>query len=185
MHTKKCKRYNEPGHAHELTFSCYKQRPFLEDEWVCRLLADAVTMAKDKHSFHVWSYVFMPEHVHLLVWPTLETYSISGFLQSLKQSVSRKVIGRARAKNPEKLCLFETGQVKEPYQFWLPGGGYDRNVIKRETLAYTVNYIHRNPVRRGLVKNPDEWKWSSYKEWETRGAGPLHIDRGSFPVLSK
>ena len=45
--------------------------------------------------------------------------------------------------------------------FWQPGGGYDRNVNKKATAAKMIRYIHENPVRRGLVDSPTEWKWSS------------------------
>jgi putative transposase len=67
---KHCKRYNDPGHAHELTFTCFKNQPFLAKDRARSWLAEAIALARRKHSFHVWSYVFMPEHVHLLIWPT-------------------------------------------------------------------------------------------------------------------
>ena len=89
---KTCKRYDTPGDVHELTFSCYKRRPFLSKDRTCHYLAQAIAMARTKHQFHLWAYVFMPEHVHLLIWPVLSEYSISTILKTIKQSVSRKAI---------------------------------------------------------------------------------------------
>ena len=45
--------------------------------------------------------------------------------------------------------------------FWQSGGGFDRNLIKPDTLMTMIDYIHMNPVRRGLVEKPAEWTWSS------------------------
>ena len=105
----------------------------------------------------------MPEHVHLLLLPTTEDYSISEILRSIKQPVSQKLMAFLRKHNPEKLRLFKTDQESEPYRFWKPGGGYDRNITNPETLIKVVDYIHHNPIRRGLVDNPIDWKWSSVR----------------------
>lgn len=51
---------------------------------------DAVAAAREKHRFDVWAYVIMPEHVHLLIWPTEPVYDISAILLSIKQPVTRR-----------------------------------------------------------------------------------------------
>lgn len=135
------------------------------------------------HRFALWAYVFMPEHVHLLLWPEEENYSISNFLQSTKQSVSRKALDYLRKENPGGLKHLATGWKDRPYQFWMDGGGYDRNITDRETLLRVVDYIHRNPVRRGLVETPQEWWWSSVRQWMGIGEGPIKVDLRSLPLL--
>ena len=172
-----------PGHVHELTFSCYGQRPFLKSKISRDSFADSIFVAKNKHKFDIWAYVIMPEHVHLLLYPREEDYSISKILYSIKRPVAKKVIKHIKNNHPHELHLFSTGQKSAPYRFWLPGGGYDRNITEVETLLTVVEYIHRNPVRRGLVENPEDWYWSSYNEWNEPGSGPIPIDRESFPVI--
>jgi len=61
------KAINTPGHAHELTFSCYHRFQFLKAERTSQWLAEAIQSARVKHSFDLWAFVFMPEHVHLIV----------------------------------------------------------------------------------------------------------------------
>lgn len=97
---KRCIRYNVPGHAHELTFSCYRRRPLLKSERASSLLADAVARARLAHRLRLLAYVFMPEHVHLLLWPKEADYSVSAILKSVKQSVSRRVVAHLRDHNP-------------------------------------------------------------------------------------
>ena len=72
VYYKKCKRYDISGHAHELTFCCYRKQKFLAKDRTCKWLADAIDAARMKHCFSLWAYVFMPEHVHLLVNPTVK-----------------------------------------------------------------------------------------------------------------
>ena len=45
--------------------------------------------------------------------------------------------------------------------FWQPGGGFDRNIVEPRTLMAMIDYVHMNPVRRGLAERPIDWKWSS------------------------
>ena len=179
---KRCRRFNDPGHAHELTFSCYRRRPFLVKKRTREYLAEAIQQAREKYLFHLWGYVLMPEHVHLLIWPLNDDYSISGILQSIKQSVSRKALAWLREKRPEGLELLATGQRHRPYRFWQAGGGYDRNVISPGTARAVLDYIHHNPVRRRLVESPEEWPASSACEWEVPGSGPMPVDRETFPI---
>ncbi|NOZ23829.1 MAG: hypothetical protein GXP25_22350, partial [Planctomycetes bacterium] len=146
--------FNEPGHAHELTFSCFQRRSFLTKDRTRQYLAEAILKAKQKHQFDVWAYVFMPEHVHLLIWPRKDGYSISQILRSIKQSVSRRAIRYLRRNNPDGLNQLATGEARRPYRFWQAGAGYDRNVTSRDALLKMIDYMHNNPVRRGLVEAP-------------------------------
>ena len=71
------------------------------------------------------------------------------------------------------------GQVH--YCFWQRGGGYDRNINDPRTLLYMIEYIHQNPIRRGLVKRATEWPWSSARFYAAWPKGLVPMD--SLPVL--
>jgi putative transposase len=114
----------------------------------------------------VWTlpcgYVFMPEHVHLIIFPRLATYDIPEILKKIKEPVARKAILFIEENAPAwlpKVTIYR-GNRKER-RFWLPGGGYDRNITEARTLWTMIEYIHNNPVRRGLVAQACDWKWSS------------------------
>ena len=182
VHRTRCRRYNFPGHAHELTFSCYRNRAFLSSDRTCQYLADSIIRARQKHDFDLWAYVFMPEHVHILICPRKPDYSISQILLSIKQSVSRKAIIYLRKHNPEGLKSLATGQNHRPYCFWQAGGGYDRNITSSKTIINAVTYIHNNPVWRELVSSAEQWYYSSVRDWQGTGSGPIPIDFDSFPA---
>jgi putative transposase len=174
--------FNEPGHAHELTFSCYRRYPFLQAERTCVWLAEAIEAARQEYEFALWAYVFMPEHVHLLIYPTTAPYDIRDMLQGIKEPVGRQAVAYLRENAPEWLerITVQRGQRVER-RFWQAGGGYDRNVVEAHTLMAMIAYIHANPVRRGLVKNAEEWKWSSAGWHERKNTlRPDAVDFGGF-----
>lgn len=180
-YTKRCKRHNIEGNAHELTFSCYHNQPFLLSERICTYLVDSIISSREKHQFYLWAYVFMPTHVHLLIHPKREKYSISDILLSIKQPVSRKAINYLRKNNPKGLKNLATSQKTRPYRFWQKGGGFDRNITKVKTAISLAHYIHNNPIRKGLVENVDNWYYSSAADWQNIRQGPISIDFDSFP----
>jgi putative transposase len=180
---KTCRRYNEPGHAHALTFTCFHGQAFLSKDRSRLWTIDAIDKAREKHRFHLWAYVIMPEHVHLLIWPTTPGYSISAILKSIKQSVARSAITYVQQYAPDFLHRMEDRQPNGSvtHRFWQRDGGYDRNLTEPTTIWSTIDYIHANPVRRGLCLRPDEWEWSSAREWQQAGAGHVRLNRDSVP----
>lgn len=125
----------------------------------------------------------MPEHVHLLIFPKKDEYSISDILKSIKQPVARKTIKFLSKYYPGILKKMETGLKHHPYRFWKDGGGYDRNIRDQVELTRFLNYVHDNPVRKGLVTHPEAWYWSSAADWMSDLEGPISVDKETFPVM--
>ena len=64
---KKVKHFNYTGHAHELTFSCYRRLPLLSRDRTRDWMIEAIDKAPKERDFSVLAYVIMPEHVHIIV----------------------------------------------------------------------------------------------------------------------
>ena len=180
---KTCRRYNDAGHAHALNFCCFKNQRFLSKERACLWLADAIDLARVKHEYDLWAYVFMPEHIHLLICPRLAAYNISKILTTIKQSVNRKAVNYLQIERPDflKNLLDEQPNGKKHYRFWQRGGGYDRNISETKALLAEIDYIHANPIRRGLCATPSDWKWSSAADYALLRNGPLTLNLESLP----
>ena len=171
--------YNTEGDAHFLTFSCFKRQPFLKSDRTLTWLGDSVTRACALHQYDLWGYVFMPEHVHLLVKPTQPDYDVSRYLNAVKQSVTRKAIGyRITSGKPDHvwdpfLDVHDSGKVH--FRFWQRGAGYDRNIWTSEEIFEKLNYMHNNPVKRSLCETPVDWRWSSARYYETGEEGQIKV----------
>jgi putative transposase len=101
----------------------------------------------------VVGYVVMPEHVHLLVSEPDRDLLADG-LQALKLSVVRR---------------------SKPRPFWQPRY-YDFNVFREAKRIEKLGYIHWNPVKRGVVERPEDWRWSSCRYYQTGEVGRVSID---------
>jgi putative transposase len=149
------KRYHTFGHDHFVTFSCYQRLPYLNNDHARIVFLEHLERCRERHRFHIYGYVVMPEHVHLLLSEPPEM-KFSGIFRALKTETSK--------------------QLKDPRpHFWLPNY-YDFNVFTRPKFIEKLRYIHRNPVKRGLVEKPEDWPWSSYRHWLTGELGPVQIE---------
>ena len=68
-HRKRVRHYDEPGDCHELTFSCYRRLPLLTNDGWREMLSRSIDRAMLGHRYRLVAFVYMPEHVHLLVCP--------------------------------------------------------------------------------------------------------------------
>jgi putative transposase len=146
-------RFQHAGDFHFLTFSCHGRLPYLANESACNLFELSLETIRRRYVFFVFGYVIMPEHVHLLVSEPKRA-TLDRAIQALKTSVSKQSTQRP---------------------FWLVRY-YDFNVHSEAKRVEKLRYIHRNPVTRGLVSGPEDWKWSSFRHYLTGEPGIVEIE---------
>ncbi len=152
-------RVEDPGDVRFLTFSCFGRLPLFLNDSIKARFVERLSAARDQHGFALLGWVIMPEHVHLLLWPKLPSSPVNRILRSLKQPFAQEVLERFRERNAPVLPrLIDSRGVS---RFWLRGGGYDRNIRSDQEFIEKIEYIHNNPVRRGLVATTTDWPWSS------------------------
>jgi len=125
------------------------------------------------HGFVVVGYVVMPEHVHLLISePDRGTQST--VMQVLKQRFARRVLSELRKRRrPEQCRLWE--EALDAGHVW-QARFYDFVVRSEVKKREKLRYIHRNPVRRGLVLEAEQWAWSSFRCYAYDDRGPVLVN---------
>jgi putative transposase len=171
---KKLKRYYGKGHHHFLTFSCYRRLPLLGTARARNEFVHALGKIRERWKFDLVGYVVMPNHVHLLIGEPAKG-TPSTVLKALKQRVSRDLRGRRRKSPRGQLSLPFAGGGIELRHFWQPRF-HDFNVYSAQKRREKLVYMHFNPVKRGLVKSPASWMWSSYLFYEKGEKGLVPID---------
>ena len=157
--TRGLRRFHHSAQTHFITVSCYRREPRFSSPPVYDLFLGCLEDMRRRFSMCVYGYVVMPEHVHLLVnEPPGAT--LADAVHSLKLSFAKRVRSLATA---------------EPGSFWQKRY-YDRNVRDAEEFKVKLRYLHRNPVKRGLVKEAAEWKWSSFRHYAFREIGVVEIE---------
>jgi putative transposase len=171
---KKMRRFERTHDVRFLTFSTYQRLPLFKNDRIKDRFVQHLVAARTRHRFHLYGWVIMPEHVHLLLWPCLPAYPVAAALHALKRAFAQEVIARWRLRGAKVLeqLLAPDGSTR----FWQRGGGYDRNIFTGEEFEEKLRYIHNNPVIRGLVSRPEEWAWSSARWYLGMKEGTLAMD---------
>jgi putative transposase len=149
------KRFQQAEALHFITFSCFHRLPFLETAEPKETFEAVLEQTRARHEARIYAYVLMPEHIHLLInEPPL--ILLAQLLKALKQITSRKLRGVRR-------------------QFW-QDRYFDANIYDEKARSEVIRYIHRNPVKRGLVTSPEQYRWSSYNHYATGIRGVIEIE---------
>jgi putative transposase len=150
------KHFQEARCLHFVTFSCFSRAPLLAGPNSRDIFEQTLERVRGWYGFYVAGYVVMPEHVHLMITEP-ERASLAVALQMLKQNVSRQL------------------RLPEGGPFWLERY-YDFNVWTEKKRIEKLRYMHRNPVCRGLVVQPEDWVWSSFRHYASGIEGTVEIE---------
>ena len=159
-------------HLHYITCSCYRRKPFLGTAQSRDVFLQVFERSRQRFGFTVEGFVVMPEHIHLLIGEPAQG-TPSTVMQVLKQETARKL----RKKRKRKVSLDQLPLFHEPARenhFW-QRRFYDFNVFTQHKRSEKLRYMHNNPVKRGLVTEPGEWRWSSYCTYRDRKDGVVTI----------
>jgi putative transposase len=158
------------GYLHYITTSCYLRRPLLEATGRRDLFLEVLEHVRRRYHFVVVGYVVMPEHIHLLLSEP-ERGNPSTVMQAVKQGFARRILGRLRsqvANEPRCPCVGEEHIWQHRF--------YDFVLWSAQKRQEKLHYIHQNPVTRGLVEEPEQWRWSSARHYLLGERGPVLVN---------
>ena len=153
---RRLRRFQQTRQSHFVTFSCYRRQPFLSSPDAYELFVQCLEEMRRRFRICVYGYVVMPEHAHLLLSEP-EVLTLADAIHLLKLSFTKR------------LGSYCTGS------FWQKRY-YDRNVRDAKEFGVKLRYLHRNPVKRGLVKEAADWEWSSFRHYAFREMGAVEIE---------
>jgi len=122
------------------------------DRW--DILVDSLQYCKLNKDLKLYGFVFMLNHIHLIVHST----NIAGFIRDFKRYTSKKIIENIRKTEPNVLTLFQ--KENSQYQLWTKTN-IPKKIESEKFFLQKLNYIHENPVRKSYVLKPEHWYWSS------------------------
>jgi len=137
-------------------------------------LLSVLEQTRQRYRFVVVGYVVMPEHIHLLLSEP-EIGTPSTVMQVLKQRTARALLPKKKPCDPRQSKLLGEGPARTP--FWQTRF-HDFNVWTEKKRVEKLRYMHRNPVKRGLASEPEDWRWSSYRFYLLDEPGPVRVNEG-------
>jgi putative transposase len=181
------KRFHQTEALHFITWSCRDRLPLLGKPSRRDLMLHVLEQMRNRYRFAVVGFVIMPEHVHLLISEPL-TGNISKAVSAIKLGFARRVMprekpgkdrsGEDRPGAPLLAGVARSGGSSN-HHFWMKRY-YDFNVFSSQKIAEKLHYMHENPIVRGLVERPEDWKWSSFRFYACGELGVVKLNDWSW-----
>ncbi|QDT41379.1 Transposase IS200 like protein [Gimesia alba] len=150
--------FDDQRYVHFITFSCFGNRRCLDHDDAKKRVLGTLNHELTRHNEVCVGFVIMPDHVHCLIW-FQELGKLSVFMRDWKRSSSRSI----------KLFIQHQSQYAGTFAkedpIWQKRY-YSFEIESEYKIEEKLNYMHMNPVRKGLVNSITEWAWSSARHYE-------------------
>jgi putative transposase len=162
-HVSRLRRLFVSGKIFLVTCNVLRTRtPFTEQEF--EILADILDRVRQRRGFLLSGYVFMPDHWHGLIYPAPG--------DTLPRLMGALKIAASRAINQSRRTSGELWQLRY----------FDRAMRTVKEYRDAMQYMHFNPVTKGLVKKPEDWPWPSFHSYGGPGPIRLRVDSLNLPA---
>jgi REP element-mobilizing transposase RayT len=154
-------KFINPEGVYFITSTIVEWIPVFTSEKYFKIITDNTKYSQKKRDLKCHAYVILDNHFHMVI----SGQELSKSIALLKSYSARKIIDELK-KDGRSLILKQLEsfkkqyKVKSEYQLWQEGS-HPQEITNSDMLNQKIDYIHFNPVRRGLVEKPEDWKYSS------------------------
>ncbi len=154
------KRLAFAGSIHFVTTVTCVRGDVFTNEKICHEMLELFEWYRNKFSVDCLGYVLMPDHLHVVLHQEEADMLVPQLMQGFKKLTSR----RCRPARYPKLPLWQSRYDDVP----VPGS---------DAVRTKLEYIHANPIRRGLVEEPEDYPWSSARDYYNEEVGIIKITK--------
>jgi len=155
------------------------EKIFSLNESYYNILLESMKFVIKKYNADLIAFVFMPNHIHLILH--LENVKIlSSLMRDFKKYTSTKIRQKLEEENQfeilSRLKQYADGKKNQVFKLWMDRFD-DVTIYSEKILKTKIEYIHNNPVKKGLVENPENWIYSSYNNYFNEEKSLLELKR--------
>jgi putative transposase len=166
----------EGGRAYFVTSTVVEWIPVFTSALYSSAITDSLRFCREKKGLLLHAYVIMDAHIHMIITAP----DITDFMRDFKSFTGKKIVDLLEAENKswllKRLEFFKKEyKIESLHQIWQEGF-HPQMISSEEMLQQKAEYLHHNPVRRGLVSLPEHWVYSSASNY-VLGTGIIEIDR--------
>lgn len=134
----------------------------------CDILINNIKHYQQIYKFDVLAYVIMPSHFHWIVEVKPEYGTISDIMRDIKKFTAWQIFDKIKETGNvelEKIFKEEAKNIRDQERkLWMKR--FDDQVIRNQKMFWVkLFYIHNNPVEAGLVRKPENYKYSSARNY--------------------
>lgn len=172
------KRYRIEGSIYYITSVIHNRlNIFVAPSFVIPII-DSLNYYRYQYATKIIGYVIMPDHIHLLIFPQVEQ-AVTDFMRDFKRFTSGRITRQAKVENKKEwIEKFEQAGAeteRAEYKVW-QDSFWEQCIYTEGFLQQKLNYIHLNPVRAGIVKEPNEYPYSSHRNYYLNDKQLIEID---------
>ena len=174
------KRKYYPGNAYYLTTGVNKFIKVFKEKRYVNIILENINFYRCKYDFKLIAYVVMPDRLHLLIYPDQNRVEeVSDIMEDFKKFTSRQL--RKQMEKDKKAKWLELFKLEKPkkknwqYQIWQERFD-DLAIYSLKIAKVKINYIHNNPVRKGLVEKAEDYPYSSARNYFLEDHSVIKVD---------
>jgi REP element-mobilizing transposase RayT len=171
--------FNEANYLYFATCTITEWIPIFISIPYFQIIIDSLKFCRANKGLKLNAYVIMPNHIHLIV-QTEPGVDLSDVMRDFKRFTSREISKQLETDNQRvflevfaKAALSAKGNTK--YKIWQdefhPEAIYSEQFYKQK-----VDYLHDNPCRKGFVASPQDWLYSSARNYYLGDDSIIEID---------
>lgn len=166
-------------HFFFVTTTVVRHIPIFEDHSFCDILIENIKFYQNRYRFEILAYIIMPSHFHWILEVNPKFGTISDIMRDIKKFTAWKIfdeIDKGKYKELENIFREEAnGLFDQRRKLLMPR--FDDEVIRNQKMFWTkLEYIHRNPVKAGLVYKPEDYKYSSARNYVSDDHSIIKVD---------
>lgn len=153
------------AHAQFFTATCLEWKPLLKPDKYKDILIESLRFLVKNNRVIVYGFVLMQNHIHL-IWQLHRGHNREDVQRDFLKFTAQTIKDDLKKHHPQVLEQFRVNAKDRAYQFW------ERNPLSidlytEKVIGQKLNYLHQNPVRAGLCRLAEEYRYSSAAFYHT------------------
>ncbi len=151
-------------HPQFITITVYEWKHLLKPDKYKRLVIDSLSFLVENRRVHVYGFVIMSNHMHL-IWQIQEPHQRKDVQRDFLKFLGQQIKFDLAENHPDVLKRFLVNRKDRKYQFW-QRNSYSLDLFSETVFLQKLAYTHENPVKAGLCDLPEEYHYSSARFYE-------------------
>lgn len=169
-------RIHAPGAPHFITGTIVEWLPVFTTAACCDILVRAFAYSREHKGLKLHAWVILDNHFHAIVAGP----ELAKTIGDLKKFTARELLAQLAGERRDWLLnqlryYCAAHKTASEHQVWQEGV-HPQAILSDETMLQKLEYLHNNPVKRGLVASPEHWRYSSAHEWLGGALAVLRCD---------
>ncbi|MCK9376382.1 MAG: transposase [Syntrophobacterales bacterium] len=165
----------EPGVSYFITCTVVQWIPLFTRKPYYDILIDTLRFCREHKGLKIYAYALLDNHLHLVV----AADKLSDIIRDFKSFTAKRLI--AQLEQDQKTWVLnqlqyykQANKTRSDYQVWQEGF-HPQQIVSEAMLHQKIDYLHHNPVRIGVVERPEDWLYSSARDY-AGGTGIVELD---------